>query len=101
MKRGLKVAPPCAIVGAAALGLIKAEEEKTRRTGVRPASDITLETLFERYKRHQKARIRSTTFARLGGILDTLKAHLPERAKEITHTCRPITWRHQWASWTE
>lgn len=66
------------------LGLIKAEEEKTRRTGVRPASDITLEALFERYKRHQKTRIRSTTYARLGGILNTLKAHLPERAKEIT-----------------
>ena len=48
-----------------ALGLIKAEEEKTRRTGVRPASDITLEALFERYKRHQKTRIRSTTYARL------------------------------------
>ena len=34
--------------------------------------------LFERYKRHQKARIRPTTFERLGGILDTLKANLPE-----------------------
>ncbi len=67
-----------------ALGLIKAKEEKTRRTGVRPASDITLEPLSDRYKRHQKPCIRSTTYARLGGILDTLKAHLPERAKDIT-----------------
>ncbi len=29
-------------------------------------------------------RVRSTTFGRLGGILDTLKAHLPEHAKAIT-----------------
>ncbi|MGB0065567.1 MAG: site-specific integrase [Terracidiphilus sp.] len=55
-----------------------------RTLGVRPASEITTEALFDRYKRHQKARIRSTTFERLGGILDTLKARLPELAKAIT-----------------
>ncbi len=33
---------------------------------------------------HQKARIRSTTYERLGGILDTLKANLPAQAKAIT-----------------
>jgi integrase len=43
-----------------------------------------LDALFERYKKHQKARIRPTTFERLGGILGTLKARLPEQAKEIT-----------------
>ena len=67
-----------------ALRRIKTKEEVSRTLGVRPASEITTEALFIRYKRHQKARIRSTTFARLGGILDTLKAHLPEQAKAIT-----------------
>jgi integrase len=67
-----------------ALRRIKTKEELARTLGVRPASEITLEALFERYKRHQKARIRSTTFARLDGILDTLKARLPELAKAIT-----------------
>lgn len=67
-----------------ALRRIKTKEEVARTLGVRPASDITTDALFERYKRHQKARIRSTTFERLGGILDTLKTHLPEQAKAIT-----------------
>jgi hypothetical protein len=53
----------------------------SRRT---PASDITTEALFERYKRHQKARIRPTTYERLGGILDALKDRLPAQAKAIT-----------------
>lgn len=67
-----------------ALRRIKTKEEVAQTLGVRPASDITTEVLFNRYKRHQKARIRSTTFERLGGILDTLKARLPEQAKAIT-----------------
>jgi integrase len=66
------------------LDAIRVQEEKARTLGVRPATEITLETLFERYKRHQKARIRPTTFVRLGGILGTLKEHLPEQAKAIT-----------------
>jgi len=70
-----------------ALRRIKTKEDIARTLGVRPASDITTEALFARYKRHQKARIRSTTYERLGGILDTLKARLPEQAKAITkHT---------------
>jgi len=68
-----------------ALRRIKTKEETAQALGVRPASDITVEALFERYKKHQKARIRSTTFERLGGILDTLKARLPELAKAITN----------------
>lgn len=67
-----------------ALRRIKTKEEVARTLGVRPASDITTEALFDRYKRHQKARIRSTTYERLGGILDTLKSRLPEQAKAIT-----------------
>jgi len=63
---------------------IRVQEEKARTLGVRPASDIVLAALFERYKKHQKTRIRPTTFLRLGGILDTLKAGLPEQAKAIT-----------------
>ena len=67
-----------------ALRRIKSKEEIARTLGVRPASEITTAALFERYQRHQRARIRSTTFERLDGILDTLKAHLPEQAKAIT-----------------
>jgi integrase len=52
--------------------------------GVRPVSDISTADLMKRYTRHQKPRIRPTTFARLGGILATLQAHLPEQAKFIT-----------------
>ncbi len=66
------------------LGAIRTQEDKARILGVRPATAITLSDLFDRYKKHQKARIRPTTFARLGGILDTLKANLPEQAKAIT-----------------
>jgi integrase len=66
------------------LDSIRVQEEKARTLGVRPATEITTEALFERYKKHQKARIRPTTFDRLGGILGTLKARLPERTKEIT-----------------
>jgi integrase len=63
---------------------IKTKEEIARTLGVRPASDIATEALFARYKRHQKARIRSTTYERLGGILDTLKSRLPALARTIT-----------------
>lgn len=67
-----------------ALRRIKTKEEVAETLGVRPASEITTEALFERYKRHQKARIRATTYVRLGGILDTLKRKLPPLAKAIT-----------------
>ena len=67
-----------------ALTLIRTREERARDLGVRPASEITTADLMARYKRHQKPRIRPTTFARLDGILETIKAHLPERAKAIT-----------------
>lgn len=66
------------------LDAIRVQEEKARTLGIRPATEITTEALFERYEKHQKARIRSTTFERLGGILNTLKANLPEQAKTIT-----------------
>lgn len=66
------------------LSIIRTQEERARTLGIRPASEITTETLFDRYKRHQKARIRPTTYNRLGGILATLKANLPAQAKAIT-----------------
>ena len=67
-----------------ALRRIKTKEEVAHTLGVRPASDITTEVLFERYRRHQRARIRATTFERIGGILDALKSRLPAQAKAIT-----------------
>jgi integrase len=66
------------------LDAIRVQEEKARTLGIRPATEIATEALFERYKKYQKARVRSTTFERLGGILGTLKAHLPAQAKAIT-----------------
>lgn len=66
------------------LNNIKTQEEKARTLGVRPASDITLTSLFERFKRHQKTRLRPSTYERLGGILATLETGLPTQAKEIS-----------------
>ena len=67
-----------------ALSALKTQEERARILGVRPASDMTTADLMARYKRHQKPRIRPTTFVRLDGILETIKRHLPEQAKAIT-----------------
>jgi integrase len=72
---------PQAVAARAAL-MTKAERDRV--LGVREASDITLADLLARYKRYQKARLRPTTFARLDGILETLKGNLPQRAKEIS-----------------
>ena len=72
---------PQAVAARAAL-MLKAERDRV--LGVKEASDISTADLLARYKRHQKSRLRSTTFERLDGILDTLKASLPERAKDIT-----------------
>jgi len=66
------------------LSAIRVQEERALTLGVRPASGITTHDLFDRYKRHQKPRLRPTTYERLGGILKTLQAHLPQLVKEIT-----------------
>lgn len=63
---------------------IQTREEKARVLGVKEASVISTADLLSRYKRHQKTRLRATTFARLDCILETLKSHLPVRAKDIT-----------------
>jgi site-specific recombinase XerD len=59
------------------------KSERDRILGVKEASEITTADLLARYKRHQKTRLRATTFDRLDGILETLKTNLPERAKDI------------------
>jgi integrase len=58
--------------------------ERQVANGVKEASDISTAELLKRFKRHQKARLRSTTYQRLDGILKTLEAGLPEQAKAIT-----------------
>lgn len=66
------------------LSQIKTRIEKERILGVKYVSEITTAELFKRFKTHQKARLRQTTYDRLEGILETLKASLPTKAKEIT-----------------
>jgi integrase len=60
------------------------KSERDRVLGVKEASEITTADLLARYKRHQKTRLRASTFDRLDGILETLKTNLPERAKDIS-----------------
>jgi len=72
---------PQAVAARAAL-MLKAERDRV--LGVKEASDITTADLLARYKRYQKTRLRPTTFERLDGILETLKAALPERARDIS-----------------
>jgi integrase len=67
-----------------ALSAIRTREQRDRVLGVKTASEITTAELLTRYKRHQRTRLRPTTFERLDGILETLKRHLPERAKDIS-----------------
>jgi len=71
---------PQAIAARAAL-MLKAERDRV--LGVKEPSDIATADLLTRYKGYQKPRLRPTTFERLNGILETLKARLPERAKDI------------------
>ncbi len=67
-----------------ALAQIKTRIERESILGVKSASEITTADLLARFKTYQKAHLRPTTFARLDGILETLKAALPVQAKEIT-----------------
>ena len=67
-----------------ALAQIKTRIERESILGVKSASEITTADLLKRFKTHQKAHLRATTFVRLDGILETLKAALPVQAKEIT-----------------
>jgi integrase len=67
-----------------ALAQLKTRIERDSILGVKSASEITTADLLARFKTYQKAQLRPTTFARLDGILETLKAALPVQAKEIT-----------------
>ena len=67
-----------------ALSQIKTRIERDSILGVKSASEITTADLLKRFKAYQKAQLRPTTFVRLDGILETLKAALPTLAKEIT-----------------
>jgi integrase len=67
-----------------ALSAIKTRIERDSILGVKSASEITTADLLKRFKAYQKAHLRPTTFVRLDGILETLKAALPVQAKEIT-----------------
>ena len=67
-----------------ALSQIKTRIERESILGVKSASEITTADLLKRFKAYQKAHLRPTTFVRLDGILETLKAALPTLAKEIT-----------------
>jgi integrase len=66
------------------LAQIKTRIERESILGVKFASEITTADLLKRFKAYQKAHLRPTTFVRLDGILETLKAALPVQAKEIT-----------------
>src|SRR5215469_10077145 len=67
-----------------ALSQVKTRIQQEKLLGVKADSEITTEELLVRYKRHQRTRLRATTFERLDCILETLKQHLPLRAKDIT-----------------
>ncbi len=67
-----------------ALNGIRTREQREQILGVREVSEISTADLLARYKRYQKTRLRSTTFERLDGILETLKGALPARARDIT-----------------
>jgi integrase len=62
--------------------MLKAERDRV--LGVKEASEIATTDLLARYKRYQKTRLRPSTFERLDGMLETLRAALPERAKDIS-----------------
>lgn len=68
------------------LSKIKTQEERARTLGTRPTRDISTAVLLERFMRHQKTRLRPTTYERLGGTLRTLQANLPEQAAAITRS---------------
>ena len=67
-----------------ALSLLKTRVQTERILGVKHTSDVTTADLLKRYKRHQKSRVRPTTYERLGSILVGLQTHLPERLKDIS-----------------
>jgi integrase len=68
----------------AALSALKTKAQTERVLGVKHTSDMSLADLLTRYKKHQKTRVRPTTFERLDTVIGTLKANLPDRLKDIS-----------------
>ncbi|MFZ0742978.1 MAG: hypothetical protein WAM85_01150, partial [Terracidiphilus sp.] len=67
-----------------ALSLLERKAEKNHALEIKDVSDISTSDLLERFRRFQKAHLRPSTYQRLDGILSTLKANLPAKAKAIT-----------------
>lgn len=68
----------------AALSALKTKAQKEQILGVKHVSEMSTAELFDRYKRYQRTRVRSTTFERLESILARLAAVLPGRLKDIS-----------------
>jgi len=84
VRRKQKVVAHTRTQALAVLEAIRTKVQKEEILGVKHASDISLSELFDRFRRYQKVRLRQSTFERLDGILNILKAHLPSRARDIT-----------------
>lgn len=66
------------------LQAIKTRVQQEKILGVKHISEITVSDLFERFRRHQKARVRPATYERLDAICDALQAMLPDKARDIS-----------------
>jgi integrase len=66
------------------LAAIKTRVQTEAILGVKHTSEISTADLFNRYKRHQKHRIRPTTMIRINSIVDNLIFLLPTQLKEIS-----------------
>ena len=66
------------------LSALKTRAQTERVLGVKHQSDILTADLLTRYKRHQKALLKPSTYERLQSILVTLAARMPERLKDVS-----------------
>lgn len=67
-----------------ALSRLERKAEKDHALEVKDVSDISTEDLLERFRRYQKINLRPSTYERLDGIISTLKANLPAKARHVT-----------------
>ncbi len=67
----------------AALHLIKARVQKERELGIKPDDGISTKDLMAKYLRYQRTHVRASTYSRLEGMLESIVARLPGRAKDI------------------
>ncbi len=66
-----------------ALQALKTRVQQEKILGVRHVTETSTADLLARFSRHQKPRIAASTFARLAGVLETLKERLPPKLKDI------------------